>query len=290
MKTDNNIPKYNNDLIEVETLKCVINELTSQKIKYWVTDGTALKLYRDNTIFPSSDFDFAMFSYDIPKALIVCDNLKKLGYVVAYQNRLPFVEDYITMNPPKECTFGPITFNFYHIGKDEAFHRNFSHPFRKEKIWIKFFSLGFKLQEKPLDSNRTISRKIFSFIPYPVRNIVSKILFMIYEKYAKTYWYVVPLDFFTSLQKIKIYDLELLIPRDIENFLEYRYGTTWKTPIKYWNQFECQHVRIRPLKYARVKKYRVPHVVSSYNKFIDWDVFAFNDEEIEKILLRDKRL
>lgn len=274
--------------VEIEILKEIIDEFKFNNIKYWVTDGTALKLYRDNILFPSSDFDFAMFSEEIPKVLVVCENLKKNGYSVAYQNRLPFVEDFILIYPPKQCRFGPISFNFYHKNQNEAFSRNFNHPYRKEKFWIKFFALGFKLQDASSVNNITATYKMFSLIPKKIQLFFSKIIFIIYANFAKTYWYVIPLVFFNSLRKIEHSNLEFFIPKDIENFLEYRYGKTWRTPIKDWNKFECSHVRIRRLKSIKVKQYSVEPDCIEQDHCAP-DVFAFSDQEINQILLRDKK-
>jgi len=274
------------NIVENKVLKEVITEFVNNNIFYWVTDGTALKLYRDNIVYPSSDFDFAMFSDTIPKVLEVCAFLKTKGYLIAYQNGLPFVEDFILVYPPKQCSFGPISFNFYHKNETEAFARNFNHPFRKEKLLIKCFALGFRLQEKSKINNKTMIQKIISYFPKPIRLFFSSIFFTIYERFAKTYWYVIPIEFFSSFKKIKLYDLDFYVPEDIENFLEYRYGSTWKTPIKNWNKFECQHVRIRKLSYASAKKYKVKCDIIEEDSSCP-DVFAFSDDEIEQIKLRD---
>ena len=273
---------------EVKVLKEVTEGLKKQNIKYWLTDGSALKLYRDNTLFPSTDFDFAMFADDIPQILTVCEILKEKGYTTSYQNGLPFVESLIEIFPPNTCSFGPISFNIYNKNNNEAFSRNFDHPFRKEIFWIKVYSLGFKLQEKRIIKNQKGSLKVISFIPKFIKYPIGKILFYIYECFAKTYWNVVPMRFFNSLRKVEIFGLEFFIPEDIVNFLEYRYGSVWKTPVKNWDKFACQQVRIRRLNYYdyKVKKYKVKSDNTLY--FSGSDIFAFNDSEIEQIILRDK--
>jgi phosphorylcholine metabolism protein LicD len=274
--------------LEIRILNTIIEEFNKHNISYWVTDGTALKLYRDNKIFPSSDFDFAMFSDEIPKVLLVCNELEKQGFSVGYQNRLPFVEDFIIIYPPESCAYGPISFNFYHIFQNEAFARNFNHPFRKEKLLLKLFTLGYKLQDNKVKYGSNIIHNIISLIPITIRKLISYSLFNVYEILAKTYWVVVPLRFFNSLKRVKFMGLELFIPEDIESFLEYRYGPNWKTPIKNWNKFECQHIRIRKLNTFKPKKYIVfcKHDLEDHKAA---DVFSFSDDEINQIQLRDLR-
>ena len=116
-----------------------------------------------------------MFSDEIPKVLLVCNELEKKGFSIGYQNRLPFVEDFIIIYPPESCDFGPISFNFYHIYKNEAFARNFNHPFRKEKLLLKLFSLGFKMQEKKVKYEKNIVYNVISLIPIPIKKLISNL-------------------------------------------------------------------------------------------------------------------
>ena len=76
---------------------------------------------------------------------------------------------------------------------------------------------------------------MFHLLPLYIRQVVLKKIARIQHSniYNNKSW-VVPFRYFNTLSVIKFMGLQLLIPEDSEDYLEYRYGPDWRTPKMEW--------------------------------------------------------
>jgi len=83
----------------------------------------------------------------------------------------------------------------------------------------------------------TVIRKseCLSFLlPLPLKILFADLIWPILDRCNCTIPVVVPKHHFEKLSTVRYYGLKFPVPSDVEKYLEFRYGSDWKTPIKKW--------------------------------------------------------
>jgi len=217
-------------------------------VTYWLDAGTLLKAVRDSNIVPSWDIDLGSWQSEIDKIILACEELKKDGFKVKYQDSLGFVEDKVQIHIPDKYKVplesGCIDLCMYTELNNEAVRRSIKRPVGKMgSILLRLYrSLMTKTVLSP-----SVKRRIVEMIPHRLRVLLAQIVLWIYIETCKSLWFVLPLENLKTLSEINLYSLRFKIPSKTEEFLEYRYGPDWKIPIKNWKRSRGKAFRFRRL-------------------------------------------
>jgi phosphorylcholine metabolism protein LicD len=214
----------------ISSISHIFDLLNKNKIMYWLDAGTLLKGVRDADFLNSSDIDIAIKWEDHKKIINLTRELEGNGYKVVTQNSLPFIEDLYTIILPKSFKrISSIDIYIYHKLGDEWVRRSIHKPdFNHYGKYLYFLAKRLMVREK----YRGGFSRILYLVPYKLRIICGRFVFATYEKYGKTSWNVVPEIYFAEFTSINIYDQYFMVPRLYEDYLQYRYGRGWLTPIK----------------------------------------------------------
>ena len=68
-----------------------------------------------------------------------------------------------------------------------------------------------------------------------VKSLLLNILKYCYEKIFSTYWFILPLEYYTEFEKINFEGFLINIPKNYIKYLEYCYGDSWMKPQKNWS-------------------------------------------------------
>ena len=210
--------------------------LDSHDVTFWLDCGTLLGAMRDGK-FIEWERDIDLGSWDTAyrgnKKLLISDDLKKAGLKVGVYETF--------MNVKNECVCADI--KFYHLEDDRAVEPKytwnnvlgqllnsvsncFAAPYHERANEINSFSGGVVIE-------------IFNFIakitPMFMRRLVSGLARTVYLKFAsRDLTELVPATYFSEFIDVPFYGMNVKIPAKAEDYLCYRYGEDWRTPIREW--------------------------------------------------------
>lgn len=199
-------------------------------IEFWLEAGTALGAYRDNKILPwDHDIDVAIWFNDLPIKNDFINFFGKRGYDVIFQKNFIYIDNIVQLkiNEKNNNKLIDVDIYLYKEINEHAVMRWINSPvgiFSKSKQLILY-----KL-------NKIINLNNKNNLVHNLLIIFFKIYIYMYINTTYCYSHTFPKKYFKNLRKIKLYDLEVKVPHDIENFLEYRYGGGWKNKDKNYNQ------------------------------------------------------
>ena len=236
---------------KVTSINNLFEMLNDNQINYWLDAGTLLKGVRDRDFLNSSDIDLAIKWEDHNKVIALKSQLIESGYEVVIQNSLPFLEDIYTIILPKAINqIRSVDIYIYHQFEDEWVRRSIHKPLINHySRHIYFLAKRLLIHEKYEGG----FSKLLYIIPFKLRFTLGRLIFKIYERYGKTNWFVVPDRFFAEFTRIKIYGISFVIPKLSEDYLKYRYGESWRIPIKRelwcmkWKNSETKFLQQRKL-------------------------------------------
>ena len=214
-------------------LKCVKKVLDEEGLVFWLDTGTLLGAVRNGRFIPwDSDIDLGAWNKNID---VLKNALKKIPsnmYSYVHENRAGRWKIIILY---KDIA---VSITLYEIQRNRAIrHYNLEQcsfagiiqgliKLLKDKRNAKVVS-----QNIPLDITEIIAN-ILSFIPTRAKSIIIPILEKQYEVFSSNQSILVsiPKEYFENLSAIEFYDMEYNIPSPVEDYLEYRYGSDWRTP------------------------------------------------------------
>ena len=204
----------------------IINLLDKNKIIYWLCHGTLLGIVRDKNLIP--------WDHDIDIAVWDEKNLKEKIKLIMIRNNYKLKEKYLIDDDL--LTFikkggREIDINFYHKKfsnlEDIAYVKWFI-PKNSICKTIDAFSMAKDYRGKFM----FVINK-FEFIQ-PIFKLLKRILIK-KNFFYKTAGYTQPLKFLKEFKKIDFKNMKVSVPSSSEDYLEYVYGASWKTPIKNYN-------------------------------------------------------
>ena len=265
------IQKDSKSKIIHKKLNLIFSEFNKYKIKFWLDGGALLRFWRGNEIYGASDFDIGTEILNLSKILILCKNLEKKGFKIILQNNFPFFCDLIKVYFPKPVEHKNLDIYLYYKNNKELFRPSIHKP-RLENLLTKIL---FKLL-----NNHKLSKSI------------NLILFNIYMKTSKFLMHAIPLKHFKYDIKLVNYNgLVFGIPKNLNSYLEYRYGNKWRKFNKDWNASDGKFLRIRKQnmkikfyysKNFNFRNFKVPQVKRNYK-------FKFSDTQNKKIISLDEK-
>lgn len=215
--------RWINSLVEIKNL------LEKNGISFFLDSGTLLGFARDKHFIKwDNDIDLGIVScrYDDPSVFKFINDLEKNNiYNINYAvNKLS-----LTKNPDIEINiiFYEKNQDFYFTTYSKPRHKNAIINFLinvKEKNHIYSSGSGIKYKLKKMIINNCFLLSIFN------------ISFFIKKKHEyKTS--NIPNLFFDNITTVKFYQYDFLIPVKHTEYLTYRYGENWKTPLKRYNYY-----------------------------------------------------
>lgn len=214
-----------------EFLNKIFDILEKHNIHFWLEAGSLLKGIRDKTILNSSDLDLAATSKNTENILLALKELSTLGYNYKFNGGYPMLEDMVTIYLPQKIN-KIIHLDIYIYQESEKFYfrRSYHKPLANSKSRYLFYLSKkiFNLRSYDIKLINNDKKKYFHFSIY---KFFAKILFLIYEYIGVTFWYIVPLKYFSKFKKFELHGRNFNIPVHSEKYLEFRYGNDWTSPI-----------------------------------------------------------
>jgi len=274
-------------------LKLILKEFERYRVNYWLDGGALLKYVRNGSIIPSSDLDIGVWQDQMDNILKVCENLRRKGFRIRFQRGFPFLEDEVRILIPKNYNtpFRFMDISLYtKLGK-EAILRHIDNPCRNVKcgrfcrrLQIVLIRLSYRAQ-----NSGQLGSHVFSQ-PFPLAAYIYahlfKLVLRIYIFMCKTIWNVVPAHHFETLDDIDLYGMNMQIPSQVRNYLEYRYGENWINHDKKWRFADGKYVRFRRpslLPKSKIIRRRVKSDVFNYKSTVKRGLYDFTSKEVIKI-------
>jgi phosphorylcholine metabolism protein LicD len=226
-------------------LKDVNKILNYRKTIFWLDCGTLLGAIRDQSLIPwDMDIDLGCWKsnddYEVKQSLK--NEFIKLGYTVFLHDH--YLNIHFKDYPKLNCDL-----NFYTIHGDLAITPSSSlTPFLNDKIsklanhtiksiynkkmYVKRYPNFVKVVMKLYFF---LINKIFLFFPSNLKSRFLNLLIVIRKNASKHKAEVVPKFYFENFKKKSVFDGNYLIPEESEEYLKFRYGEDWKTPIQEWD-------------------------------------------------------
>jgi hypothetical protein len=229
----------------------VYEHLRFNGVEVWLDAGSLLKAYRRQDFIDSSDIDFGIRKTDYQIALNILKQLENEGYRLELQAGFPLTGDLIKVYFPGKDIIRPrnIDIYFYSTRVGEVYRKCFHKPSPKSNYSVIFYIIINKLYEVNKKNNSLFSI-VNHCIPYGLRlGFLRFFLLPCYVKTATTVWTVLPHSIFDSFLQLRVQRTSYLVPRDIEQYLEYRYGPRWAFPDKNWRPTDGSYIQHRRINY-----------------------------------------
>lgn len=198
-----------------------ISILNSNRIKYWVCNGTALGLIRDKNLIPwDRDIDIGVWK-DETNISELEKIFKKEGFL---KKKKFFYKDNLVSF--KRRGGRDVDFNIHELCEDKTMciskyyvHRNIF----MRLIYVLSLAGNYK------GNYRVVINRFFF-----LKNFFGKLkkILIIKNIFYKTGGYTVPSKLFQSFKIVYINGLRIKIPLFSKKYLKYLYGKNWKIPIK----------------------------------------------------------
>ena len=214
--------------LTVETLRLVKNNLEKQKITFWLDFGTLLGAVREGGFIKwDHDIDIGTWVANIDAVCNLCERIKEKGFVSYLTS-----DHRMLLRREVEGKTISVDIMLYHVKGDKAsLSGNILHYPVEYFAWI---------LKPPTDDEIEKSgffTKAFAKISRLLSTSLRKHLYNILWFVPKRVGYLRHLEkdaskkFFEDLSTIKFYGMKFYIPSPVENYLRFRYGQNWKTPI-----------------------------------------------------------
>ncbi len=225
-----------NEAILIALLAQVKGVLDRHNITFWLDCGTLLGAVRNGKFIEwETDIDLGTWGNYVPKKKkrSVCEDLRKRGYSVN------IYDTFLNISQKNVCA----DLKFYTLNGNKAMETKL-HPKNLAGSFLRFFSHALLTPYKAdivlketfirnfiLNTACISSRIIPSFVGKPVGKLMSRV----YEGFlSNVATEILPAAYFFNPSAMVFYEMEVSIPSDFENYLEYRYGKDWRVPRKEW--------------------------------------------------------
>ena len=214
-------------------------------LEFWLDCGTLLGIVRDNGFIPwENDIDLGCWKSinDFGEKKKIKKDFLKLGYNVyltdywinIHFDKYPDINldiNYYTKENGLAVTPGLALFPAL-IDKRAIMINHLIRFLYNKKLYVKRLNL----------INRLLIRSCFSIIyatfivlPLNFKSTILNFLIKRRKSISQHKAFIVDLQYFNNLKKISIFNGQYLIPEKSEEYLQYRYGDSWRTPIREWD-------------------------------------------------------
>ena len=282
-----------------------LKELNKTNLNYWLDAGTLLKAHKSKfkieSILKSSDIDLGFYYKDHKKIINFCKKIEQKGFKVILQTGFPYFEDIIKIYLPIKNLdeFSHIDLYIYKLSKQkkEYYRRCINKPFKKSLI-SKFLNFLIFFIFSNNNKNKIIKKIRDFFLTKKLKKVFCDfIFFKLYIKNATTVWTVVPQKFFSEIKSktIKFSEKKIIvkIPKNYPDYLNFRYGSSWKNNRSDWRPSDGKYLRFRKINFYQ----SLPLIIREFNfNFKPYFPhsrkknyrFNFTNQEIKKIQNNEK--
>lgn len=212
----------------IDLLKIVKKILDSNKIDYWLDEGTLLGAVREKKFIEwDHDIDLGLWIEAVSKIESLFREFEKEGIGVCFHNELKHIK---LVKNKVETDINPYTL-LENKATRKWYKKNRFGKILDYLIWtLNLSNENIRLSNAPLSITRSVI-VLGKIIPKWKKKYLLKILFILFEKIgSKTVKIEIPSVFFNKLKDLMFYKLNFKVPADTEKYLEYRYGKDWKIP------------------------------------------------------------
>ena len=255
--------KYNNEDLP-KFIISIFDILEKHNVFFWLDAGSLLKGIREKSILNSSDIDLSISSESTENVLLALNELSIMGYSYNFNGGYPMLEDLVTIYLPKKINkIKHIDIYIFHKSDNFFFRRSFHKPLSNSKSRYLFYLSKKILNIRPCNIT-SIDYGLNSYFYFSLDRIFARLVFLLYEFVGTTTWIIVPFKFFANFNKLEIHGRKFNIPVLNKEYLKFRYGDNWQTPIdrsiwfKQWKNSYNHILKIKKLRTnLNIKRYWV---------------------------------
>jgi len=229
--------------ILVENLKNIKEIFNKYNIQSWLDWGTLLGAVRNGKIIEwDHDIDLGVMECDFKKINLIISEIEKKGFFIIKSPistpELTFRKKGYGIDIWKYSTKSNNLFvtSYYELSENKI----------AQILWFLWRILGEEYSKVDLPKKGykfilTYFIKCIFFLFPPKLNLFLKKIFkkiLIKKNYIINKQASVPNHYFEKFKNIKFYGMTFNIPFDSESYLKYKYGKSWKVPIKEWHPFK----------------------------------------------------
>ena len=215
----------------INLLKLIKNLLDKKNIPFWLDQGTLLGAHRDGKLIPGdNDIDISLKYSKLSEVLNVINILTVEGYNVKFQKDLPVLDDLIQIYLKEDVNMNSknhIDINIYRM-KNNFYVRHGIHE--TLSLRAKYFLNLIRVLSSNRFHPRNIFLRLFLFLPKIIRSKIGYSLLKIYTFFFKNVSQSIPKHFFDEFIEISFLGMNLLVPKNTNDYLKFRFGTNWRTP------------------------------------------------------------
>src|SRR5690625_4960248 len=184
----------------------IVGFLQERQIDFWIDQGTLLGIVRDDALLPwDKDIDISVWEEEFSKVVELRPELEEMGY-------------YFELHEYKDCLFLSredgyfIEIGRYHIEGEQAVRKNNGPRINPSERFVKRILnlLPHRLNCRLRDLGRRW---------HPVDTVIFR----------------TPLHYFSEFRSISFRGLRFDVPAKTEEYLAFKYGPDWRTPIREWD-------------------------------------------------------
>ena len=214
----------------VENLREIKDVFDKIGVEFWLDHGTLLGAVRDGKIIEwDSDVDLGIWYDHAKQILSASGDFKKRRFMASLNTKtgslgIRRLGCYIGVSLYRKRGSYAWTIPPVHLREMKRVEKvlNWSMDVLSQIIYAK--PEGFLRKSEPF----------LSLVPLNLKQLLANITWYILDRRGCIIPLIVPKRYFEKLSTIQFYGMEFNVPFNVKKYLEYRYGNSWKTPIKKW--------------------------------------------------------
>jgi phosphorylcholine metabolism protein LicD len=213
----------------IESLSAVKDVLDRKGVTFWLEHGTLLGAVRDGKVMGwDSDVDLGAWYAHLPDLTATFEEFTKRGFNVVLN--------------PKQGTLtvqkGDCNINFTLYRRRGNFAWTAWMLEQKSKLRL-ILQRGMNIcnTRSYVTQQKTVAQKgkrFLSVLPSALKRLLADVSWLGLNSFGYLVSVVIPAHYFDSLSSLSFYGMQFSAPSDVEKYLEFRYGTDWRTPNKNW--------------------------------------------------------
>jgi len=217
----------------VKNLKEIKDIFDKAGITFWIDSGTLLGAVRNGKFIEwDEDIDLGTWYDNIAKIISVFSLFTEGGFQVGLNKRLG------QASVKKDVNIGV---SLYRRTSDYAWVLLPAKNQKIEKLLRWFMYRLIRLETYTETEEKRFYTKgelLLAPLPSKLRHFMGNMTWSTMNKCDCIIYWVIPKCYFEKLSTIQFYGMEFNIPSNVERYLGYRYGSTWKTSNKKWKWFK----------------------------------------------------
>lgn len=221
----------------IEKLREIKNILDKIGVEFWLDHGTLLSAVRDGKIIKwDSDVDLGTWYNNVERIIAAFPEFEKRGFSIILnrkQGRLDTERFYYPHTLDVDiCLYrcrGNCAFIIHHVQNIKRIEKLLRWAMNVLKHHECMRPEGVRAHDGLFPSD-----PFSSLVPLKLRELLADIIWRILDRRGCIVPLVISKSYFENFSTIQFYGMEFKVPSDVEEYLEYRYGSNWRIPVKEW--------------------------------------------------------